>query len=227
MAKGIGAPIFHVNGDDVEAVVAVCKLAGEWRQTFLRDCIVDIVCYRRHGHNSLDDPSITQPRIYKLIGTHPKTVDIYSRHLLNQNIITKDSLAAMKEEIQQKFDSEFEVAKSYKPDPLEWLASNWRGEAIGSLISSRPYNQTGVRLETLRRLGHQLTQVPAHFLLHKDIEKLLEARKKMLETGEGVTMAFAEALAFACLMTKYVPESEYAGSSSESPDIAMQVCMCL
>lgn len=222
VVKGIGAPIFHVNGDDVEAVVAVCKLAGEWRQKFLRDCVVDIVCYRRHGHNSLDDPSITQPKIYKLINSHPAIVDIYSRQLLNQNVITKDALESMRSEIQGKFDEEFEVAKSYKSDPLEWLASNWRGEAIGSLISTRPYNQTGVRIETLRKMGHHLTIVPPHFKLHKDIEKLIEARKKMLDTGEGITMAFAEALAFACLMTKYVPESALA-ESNETFDIAMQV----
>ena len=82
MAQGVGAPIFHVNGDDVDAVVAVCRLAAEWRQTFRRDCVVDIVCYRRHGHNSQDDPSITQPQTYRRIRTHPTTLDIYERQLL-------------------------------------------------------------------------------------------------------------------------------------------------
>lgn len=90
-AKGIGAPIFHVNGDDVEAVVAVCQLAVRWRQTFHRDCVVDIVCFRRHGHNELDDPRSTQPLTYKLIDQHPRLLDKYVDHLVKSGLQYKVS----------------------------------------------------------------------------------------------------------------------------------------
>ena len=223
VAKGIGAPILHVNADDVEAVVRVCRLAGEWRQTFSRDIVVDIICYRRNGHNSLDDPSITQPSLYKSIGTHPSFLALYSQRLIDAGVLSARELEAMRRAIIDKHESEFEIAKSHKPDPLEWLASNWKGEAIGSLISRRPYNQTGVRLKTLQKLGESLVHVPADFVLHRDIEKLLTARRKMLETGEGVTMAFAEALAFACLMNKYTPPEPSADAPADPLEIQMKV----
>ena len=206
-AKGVGAPIFHVNGDDVEAVVVVCKLAMAFRQQFGRDVVVDIVCYRRHGHNSQDDPSITQPQTYKLIETHPTALQIYFEKLQRLGVITEDNFESISNLIWNEYDVDFKNSLTYKPDPLEWLASNWQGAAIGNLISSRPYNQTGVKLETLHTVGKALVYLPPDIHVHKDIDKLIKSRQRMLETGEGVTMAFAEALAFGCLMTKYNPES--------------------
>ena len=206
-AKGVGAPIFHVNGDDVEAVVVVCKLAMAFRQQFGKDVVVDIVCYRRHGHNSQDDPSITQPHTYKLIESHPTAVDIYYNKLKSLGVLTESDVRRMSESIQMEYELDFNNSLSYKSDPVEWLASNWQGAAIGSLVSSRPYNQTGVRLDTLHSVGRALTFIPPNIHTHKDIEKLIKSREKMLATGEGITMAFAEALAFGCLMTKYNSEA--------------------
>ena len=206
-AKGVGAPIFHVNGDDVEAVVVVCKLAMAFRQQFGKDVVVDIVCYRRHGHNSQDDPSITQPHTYKLIESHPTTVDIYFQKLKQLGVLTESDLEILSDLIQNEYELDFKNSLTYKPDPVEWLASNWQGAAIGSLVSSRPYNQTGVRLSTLHSVGRTLTFVPPNINVHKDIEKLIKSRQKMLDTGEGITMAFAEALAFGCLMTTYNPDA--------------------
>jgi 2-oxoglutarate dehydrogenase E1 component len=96
VAKGVGAPIFHVNGDDVDAVVAVCQLAAQFRQVFHRDCVVDIVCFRRHGHNSLDDPSITQPQTYRRIQIHPTTLEIYERKLLQAGVLKQEQCDEMK-----------------------------------------------------------------------------------------------------------------------------------
>jgi 2-oxoglutarate dehydrogenase E1 component len=113
----------------------------------------------------------------------------------------------MSDLIQKEYEVDFKNSLTYKPDPVEWLASNWQGAAIGSLVSSRPYNQTGVRLNTLHSVGRALTFVPPNINMHKDIEKLIKSRQKMLATGEGITMAFAEALAFGCLMTAYNPDA--------------------
>mmetsp|Transcript_3340 Transcript_3340/g.4762 ORF Transcript_3340/g.4762 Transcript_3340/m.4762 type:complete len:903 (+) Transcript_3340:426-3134(+) len=205
-AKGVGAPIFHVNGDDVEAVVVVCKLAAAFRQQFGKDVVVDIVCYRRHGHNSQDDPSITQPLTYSLIQSHPTTLQIYFEKLKSSGVLSDDDFRQISSKVWTEFEADFKDSLNYKPNPLEWLASNWQGAAIGSLISTRPYNQTGVRLATLSTVGNALTYIPPHIEVHKDIMKLIKSRQKALDSGEGFTMAFAEALAFGCLMTKYSPD---------------------
>jgi 2-oxoglutarate dehydrogenase E1 component len=205
VAKGVGAPIFHVNADDVDAVINVFRLAVEWRQTFLRDCVVDLVCYRRHGHNSLDDPSITQPLLYSTIAEHPTVMEKYHTLLESQGALRPGQFDDMKNMYTKKYEEEFEKSKSYQPDPLDWLGSNWQGAAIGSFVANRPYNQTGVKMETLHAVGECLLKVPDDFDVHRDILKLLQSRKRIIETGEGVTMAFAEALAFGCLMTKFSP----------------------
>ena len=207
-AKGVGAPIFHVNADDVEAVVQVCRLAMEYRQQFGRDVVVDIVGYRRHGHNSLDDPSITIPLTTRLIKAHPAAIEIYTRKLLDQGVVTAEEVESLSKKMHDEYEAQYVASQSYTPDPLEWLASNWQGAAIGSLLNSRPYNQTGVRLSTLKAVGQALTRVPQGFSLHRDVEKLLATRRKILETGSGVTMAFAEALAFGSLLSKFSPGAE-------------------
>jgi len=180
----------------------------EYRQRFGRDVVVDIVGYRRHGHNSLDDPSITIPLTARLIKSHPAALDIYTKKLLDQGVVTPDELASLSKNLRDEYEAQYAASQSYTPDPLEWLASNWQGAAIGSLLNSRPYNQTGVRLSTLKAIGQALIRVPQGFSIHRDVEKLLAARRKMLETGGGVTMAFAEALAFGSLMSKFSPGAE-------------------
>lgn len=117
-------------------------------------------------------------------------------------------------------------SKSYIPDPAEWLASNWQGKAIGSLVADRPYNQTGVDLNILKQIGLSLTQVPDDMMLHEDIKRLLEVRKQMIESQRGITMAFAEALAFGCLMAKFSPdETDNISSSNQSSITKMEVLL--
>lgn len=160
----------------------------------------------------------------RLIEKHPSLPQLYSRYLIRQNVISQPEIDVIRNNITLKQEREFEMAQSFQPDPLEWLASDWRGEAVGSLLQKRPYNQTGVAMETLRRLGRSLLKVPEDFVLHKDIDQLLHSRRRMLESGEGVSMAFAEALAFACLMSKYSPEPEIDSNRKlDTLDIQMQV----
>ncbi len=208
VAKGIEAPIFHVNGDDPEAVCNVFKLAVSFRQKFKKDIVIDIQCYRRHGHNSLDDPTVTLPILQRLIGSHPPTLHIYASKLIEEKTISNEEYEGICNSVELEYEREFEKSKNYKKDPLEWLASNWQGSAIGNLLSRRPYNQTGVRLSTLLSVGKALLKIPEDFVVHKDIQKLLKQRSNTLETGENCTWAFAEALAIGCLLKKYSPSSE-------------------
>lgn len=144
----IDAPVFHVNGDDVDAVVSVCRLAMQYRQKFNADCVVDIVCYRRYGHNSLDDPRVTQPVMYKLIDEHPRVLSMYAKKLVDAKVMTQEEIDKMSAEIMKSNEEEFEQSKEYVPDKYEWLSSNWQGVAISDM-KDRPYNQTGCRMSTL------------------------------------------------------------------------------
>jgi 2-oxoglutarate dehydrogenase E1 component len=211
MAKVVGAPIFHVNGDDVDAVVAVCKLAMDWRMKFNRDVVVDIVCYRRHGHNEQDDPKITHPIMMAKIEKHLPVSTIYSKQLLDAGIITPDVLEDMTNSIVTEYEDDWQESLQYEADPIEWLQSNWQGNALGSIIASRPFNTTGVRWNELQKVGKVLTTIPDNIVLHNEIKKIIKYRKKVFDTGEGVTWALAEALAFGTLVTKFRP--------SDSPGI--------
>ena len=167
--------------------------------------VIDIVCYRRHGHNSQDDPSITQPLTYQLINDHPCALAIYEQKLIAEGLLTRELCDRLSRDVWDEYEIEFQFSKHYKPDPLEWFSSNWQGKALGSLLSGRPYNQTGVRMQTLLNVGKSLTYVPEHIKVHKDVDKMLKSRSKALEMGENITMGFAEALAFGCLMTRVTP----------------------
>ncbi len=208
VAKGVEAPILHVNGDDPEAVCNVFKLAVSFRQKFKKDIVIDLQCYRRHGHNSLDDPTVTLPILQRLITGHPPTLQVYAKKLIQEKAITSSEYEGLSRSVELEYEQEYKKSKDYKKDPLEWLASNWQGSAIGNLLSRRPYNQTGVRLSTLLSVGHSLLKTPDDFVLHKDIQKLFKQRRNTLETGENCTWAFAEALAIGCLLKKYSPSSE-------------------
>jgi 2-oxoglutarate dehydrogenase E1 component len=207
-AKAIDAPIFHVNGDDVDAVVAACELAIDFRMQFKRDVVVDIVCYRRHGHNELDDPMITHPNMYNIIKEHPTTLEIYRHKLLEDKVITEQYYEELSRDVFATYEADFAESKEYTPNPLDWLQANWQGEAIGSMLSSRPFNRTGVRKNVLHSIGKALTTVPPSFNMHADVAKLLKSREKMFKTEKGFNWATAEALAFGALMTKYEPGTQ-------------------
>ncbi|WP_201859448.1 2-oxoglutarate dehydrogenase E1 component [Microvirga soli] len=201
VAKMVEAPIFHVNGDDPEAVVFAAKVATEYRQKFQKPVVIDMFCYRRFGHNEGDEPAFTQPLMYRKIRSHPAIVELYSKKLLAEGVITEAELEEMKSTWRSKLDAEFDIASNYKPNKADWLDGRWSGlKAVREDQDDPRRGQTGVSTETLQQIGRALTTIPEGFHLHRTIQRFLDNRKKMLETGEGFDWAMAEALAFGSLL---------------------------
>ena len=197
VAKIIQAPIFHVNGDDPEAVVHVARIATEFRQRFKKDVVVDIFCYRRHGHNETDEPAFTQPIMYRAIADHPTTRQIYAKRLIEQGVVTETEAEAMVSEFMAYLDTQFEAAKNYRPNKADWLEGAWSGLKVASGDLRR--GETAVAMEVLGEVGKALTTVPEGFNLNRKIARQLEAKRKAIEVGEGIDWATGEALAFGTL----------------------------
>ncbi len=197
VAKIIQAPIFHVNGDDPEAVVHVARIATEFRHRFKKDVIVDIFCYRRHGHNETDEPAFTQPIMYRTIAEHPTTRQLYAQRLAAEGLVSEGESDAMVSDFVAHLDGQFEAAKSYRPNKADWLEGAWSGLKVASGDARR--GETAVAIERLKEVGHALVTVPPGFNLNRKIARQLEAKKKAIESGEGVDWATAEALAFGTL----------------------------
>ena len=200
VAKCVDAPVFHVNGDDVEAVARVMELATEWRQEFGRDVVVDIVCYRKYGHNEIDEPMFTQPLMYKKIKTHRSAHEQYCDKLVAEGTLTREEIAQMHEEILRKLDQDFEDSKDYRPKPRDWLAAHWKGFKGPDQLSR--IRETGVKMDILKQVGMAATAIPESFTPHRVVKRVYDARRKMIETGEGLDWAMAEALAFGTLLNE-------------------------
>lgn len=198
VAKTVGIPIFHVNGDCPESVVKVCKIAMEYRQRFQKDVVVDLFCYRRHGHNELDQPMFTQPHMYKLIKSHRTPMNNYAQQLIKEGIITEADFEELKKSVDKKLQDKFEESKDWKPSVKDWLSSHWEG--MKSEASMSPLQSTGVDFKTLREVGLRHCQVPEGFKLHSILRKQFGDRRKSIEMGEGILWATAEALAFGTLL---------------------------
>jgi 2-oxoglutarate dehydrogenase E1 component len=197
VAKGVQAPIFHVNGDDPEAVVEVARAATEYRQQFKKDVVIDLFCYRRHGHNESDEPAFTQPLMYRAIARHPTTRQIYAGRLVAAGVLDEAEVAAMATRFVASLETQFEAAKGYRPNKADWLEGAWAGLEEASDDDRR--GDTGVAVEILREVGHGLVTVPEGFRLNPKIARQLEAKRVALEAGEGIDWATAEALAIASL----------------------------
>ena len=203
-AKIIQAPIFHVNGDDPEAVVHVARIATEFRMTFNKDVVIDMFCYRRFGHNEGDEPAFTQPLMYKAIAKHPTTRAIYADKLVAENTLTAAEAQGMVQQWERRLEGDFEAANNYKVNKADWLEGSWSGlEPVKGFDARRGF--TEVPLETLKEVGSALTQVPDGFNLNRKIARQLDQKKKMIETGEGIDWATAEALAFGTLLLEGNP----------------------
>ena len=206
VAKMVEAPVFHVNGDDPEAVTFAAKIATEFRQKFKKPVVVDMFCYRRFGHNEGDEPSFTQPLMYKAIRSHPTTLEIYARKLVAEGVVTEAEVDEMKAAWRSHLEVEFEAGQTYLPNKADWLDGRWAGlKPAGKDVEDARRGATGLPLETLREIGEKITQVPEGFHLHKTIGRFLENRKKAIESGEGVDWATAEALAFSSLLLDGMP----------------------
>jgi len=200
VAKMIDAPIFHVNGDDPEAVVFAAKIAIEYRQKFHKPVVIDMFCYRRHGHNEGDEPSFTQPVMYKKIGAHEPTVEMYAKRLIAENVLTQADFDKAKADWRARLDTELEAGTSYKPNKADWLDGKWAGLKIAHEDEEPRRGVTGVDAEKLRAIGARITAVPDGFRIHRTVQRFLDARAKAITSGEGIDWATGEALAFCSLM---------------------------
>jgi 2-oxoglutarate dehydrogenase E1 component len=205
VAKMVQAPIFHVNGDDPEAVVHVARIATEYRQEFKRDVILDMFCYRRFGHNEADEPMFTQPIMYRKIAQHPSTKELYAKRLVDQNVIATDEASAMEEAFRARLETEFEAAANYKVNKADWLQGKWEG--LKTLIGEEEQREedTAVPLETLRTVGTALSSAPEGFHANAKILRLLRGKRQMIEGGTGIDWSTGEALAFGSLLLEGVP----------------------
>ncbi|MGH6665780.1 MAG: 2-oxoglutarate dehydrogenase E1 component, partial [Pseudolabrys sp.] len=196
VAKMIEALIFHVNGDDPEAVVYAAKVATEYRMKFQQPVVIDMFCYRRFGHNEGDEPAFTQPLMYKKIRAHPTTLEIYSKRLIGEGIVTEAEVEKMKAGWRAHLEAEFETASGYKPNKADWLDGRWSGLKSARELEDPRRGNTGIAVEELREIGTKITVAPKGFNVHKTIQRFLDNRAKAIETGEGIDWSTAEALAF-------------------------------
>jgi 2-oxoglutarate dehydrogenase E1 component len=198
VAKAIQAPIFHVNGDDVEAVARVCRWAAKWRQRFKKDVVIDIVCYRKHGHNELDQPMFTQPLMYTAIKKQVPTFKQYSEQLIKEGSVSADQVKAVSESVTALLTEKLEASRSYSPKKSDWLASNWKNILPPNVDAS--ILDTGVDLAMLTDVGKAITTLPETLKPHRTIAKNYEARREMVAGKQQIDWALAEQLAWGTLM---------------------------
>jgi len=198
IAKSVQAPIFHVNGEDPEAVAYVCKLAMEFRQTFKRDTVVDIFCYRKYGHNESDEPMFTQPLMYKAIAQKPLPAEIYSQRLVEEGTLTQAAVDAKFVEFKAFFEKQYEAAKNFKPNKADWLEGQWAG--FDKAKGEHPDGDTGVDVVKLKEIGFAIARVPEQIKVNAKIVRQLDAKRRMMEEGVGIDWATGEALAFGSLL---------------------------
>src|SRR6185503_17810753 len=203
VAKGIQAPILHVNGDDPAAVTWCCKLAIEFRQEFNRDIVIDMWCYRRFGHNEGDEPSFTQPLMYAAIKQHPLVSEIYGKRLIAEGVVGQAWIDETTKAYLAELEDDFQAAPSYAPDKADWFGGRWAG--LGrpdEPLLGRRNIPTAISAEEVKRLGDLLTTVPEDLHIHKTLQRILNAKKEMFASGVGFDWATAEALAFGSLLAE-------------------------
>jgi 2-oxoglutarate dehydrogenase E1 component len=200
----VEAPIFHVNGDDPEAVVHAAKVATEFRMKFHKDVVIDMFCYRRFGHNEGDEPMFTNPIMYKNIKKHKTTLQLYTDRLVKDGLIPEGEIEDMKAAFQAHLNEEFEAGKDYKPNKADWLDGRW-SHLDRDAEDNYQRGQTAISEDTLKEVGTALARVPDGFPTHRTVARLLDAKAKMVETGKGYDWATAEALAFGSLLTEGYP----------------------
>jgi 2-oxoglutarate dehydrogenase E1 component len=204
IALMVEAPIFHVNGDDPEAVVHAARVAIEYRQEFGKDVVLDIFCYRRFGHNEGDEPMFTNPAMYNRIKRQKTTLQLYTERLIADGLIPEGEIEDMKAAFQAHLNEEFEVAKEYRPNKADWLDGRWKSMKTKDLENYQR-GETWVTPETLAEVGAALTRYPSDFSIHRTVARQLDAKTKMFETGEGFDWGTAEALAFGTLLAEGFP----------------------
>jgi 2-oxoglutarate dehydrogenase E1 component len=198
LGKAFNIPIFHCNGDDPVAVVTAFETAVEWRQKVGEDCIIDMICYRRFGHNELDQPMYTQPQLYSKIMNHPDTIAVFEKKLLADKVCNQKDFDDMKKMVNASLENDFNASKEWVGKKNDWLSSKWGG-FLSPLQQSR-IRQTGVDIDLLRDIGIKSCTFPKSLTIHKQLAKIFQARQKTIEQGIGIDWATAEALAFGSLL---------------------------
>ncbi|MEQ1687561.1 MAG: 2-oxoglutarate dehydrogenase E1 component [Sphingopyxis sp.] len=204
VAKGVQAPILHVNGDDPEAVTFACKLAIDFRQHFHRDVVIDMWCYRRFGHNEGDEPSFTQPLMYAKIRTHPPVSTVYQARLEEQGVIAAGEADGLRSAFVARLEDDFDAAKGYKPNKADWFAGRWSGLHMPADPEGARRNiPTGVSDKLFDGIGRTITTIPSQVEVHKTLRRVIDGRAAMFAgTGEIFDWATAEALAFGTLLSE-------------------------
>ncbi|WP_428539795.1 2-oxoglutarate dehydrogenase E1 component [Profundibacter sp.] len=203
IALMVEAPIFHVNGDDPEAVVHAAKVATEFRQKFHKDVVIDMFCYRRFGHNEGDEPMFTNPLMYKKIKTQKTTLQLYTERLIRDGLIPEGEIEEMKTAFQAHLNEEFEAGKDYKPNKADWLDGRWKH--LSKHDDDYQRGQTAIPEETYAQVGASLTHIPDGYPVHKTVARMLGAKKAMIDEDKGIDWATGEALAFGSLLTEGFP----------------------
>jgi len=203
MAKIVQAPVFHVNGDDPEAVVHVARIATEFRYEFKQDIVIDMYCYRRQGHNEGDEPAFTQPIMYKSIAEHPTTRKLYATRLIEEGLITKEVSQQFVDSFRGRLESDFEAAQTFKPNKADWLEGAWSGMDVAKGDDRR--GDTAVDFDVLKEIGRKITSVPDDFNLNAKIARQFKAKLGAIEGGSGIDWATAEALAFGACAIEGTP----------------------
>ena len=203
VALMVQAPIFHVNGDDPEAVVFAAKVATEFRQKFHKDVVVDMFCYRRFGHNEGDDPTFTQPLMYSKIRALKSTREIYAERLIAEGVIDQTAVDAEVTRFEAFLDAEFEAGKTFEAHKADWMDGQWQG--IGQPDGEERRGETSVPSAKLADLGHKLTTIPNSVDMHKTLKRVIDGRREMITTGENIDWATAESLAFGSLLDEGFP----------------------
>jgi 2-oxoglutarate dehydrogenase E1 component len=204
IAKSIDAPVFHVNADDVEAVNYVCQVAADWRAEFKRDVVIDIVCYRKQGHNETDQPSFTQPLMYKRIANQKAQLDTYVAKLIEEGTFTKEDIDEHKKWVWGMLGDSFDRSKDYQPTSKEWLTSAWNNFKTPKELATEvlPHLSTAVSTKSLQHIADKVSgaDAPKDFTLHKNLKRILANRKKSVDEGKNIDWSTAEALAFGSLV---------------------------
>jgi multifunctional 2-oxoglutarate metabolism enzyme len=200
VARGVQAPIFHVNGDDPDAAIRVVQLAFDYRQQFKTDVVIDMICYRRHGHNEGDDPSYTQPIMYRKIKAHPTVGSLYTERLAREGVVTAEQAQTMRKEVAQRLGEAYDAVKQraerYELQELSAVGS----DDIGGFCP-----RTSVNQQVIERVIRGITRFPENFHLHPKLRGFVDKRREALEKNTPVDWAFGEALAFGTLVLEGTP----------------------
>lgn len=196
LARSIDAPIFHVNADSMDDVAKVFRIAAEYRQKYHNDVVIDLIGYRKHGHNELDQPSFTQPLMYKRVAQMKPVADKYEAQLVSEGVLSEQDAKAMKDKIKVELERAYEASKNHKFKIEEWKSEEWEGIKDVSKFGK----DTGLPIASIKALGEKIAVLPDDWTFHPTVKRIFETRRKSFVEGKGIDWGTAEALAFASLI---------------------------